>query len=534
MPPSRGATSFRGGAVGSLQRLGAHGQLHSSSEEDPYTRMLPPRLPASPIDPELHSRSDSLRSSPEEAHSAGSSFVGLRVVAKWSSNGYFYSGLIIKDSGEGSFRLRFDDGYECEVAGRDILLCDPIPLETEVTALLEDEYFSIGIVRGHKTEGPDLFYSVEKDGQRQWHNRTSVILSLEQGNKLREQHSLGPYEPSTPLTKASDISLDNLVEGKRRRRAGPEEHSTPNRSPRTPGPSGKRKLMTSEGIRSPAKRGRRGAGARAAQRVGLCNTSGSGTDLPGQAGDVADTHGPLPKNTTLFMGFAFMLTASSEIDRLTNKSASDDEDDYVETGPYNKAYTESQLQAGGGFVLPDFNEEQCKAAYQSLLIADQHCRTRKYLLCLASGVPSVSHIWVRDCCKENKLLNYRNYLLPAGAGPDDAVVEWHPRCSPFKALRVLLVFEKPVELWAQLITMGGGSSVRHFQTDKDGSDIPAGKYDLVVTDSACPPLVEKNVTSQEVPLVSPEWIIQSVIRGERMGFHSKPQYRHDYSSSSSS
>lgn len=247
---------------------------------------------------------------------------------------------------------------------------------------------------------------------------------------------------------------------------------------------------------------------------------------------MADTHGPLPKNTTLFMGFAFMLTASSEIDRLTNKSASDNEDDYVETGSYNKAYTESQLQAGGGFVLPDFNEEQCKAAYQSLLIADQHCRTRKYLLCLASGVPSVSHIWVRDCCKENKLLNYRNYLLPAGAGPDEAVVEWHPRCSPFKALRVLLVFEKPVELWAQLITMGGGSSVRHFQTDKDGSDIPAGKYDLVVTDSACPPLVEKNVTSQEVPLVSPEWIIQSVIRGERMGFHSKPQYRHDYSSSS--
>lgn len=32
--------------------------------------------------------------------------------------------------------------------------------------------------------------------------------------------------------------------------------------------------------------------------------------------------------------------------------------DYVQTGPYNKAYTESQLQAGGGFILPDFNEEQ--------------------------------------------------------------------------------------------------------------------------------------------------------------------------------
>ncbi|XP_062260941.1 TP53-binding protein 1 isoform X3 [Platichthys flesus] len=528
-PPSRSSLS-RGGGVSSLQRLGAHGPPPSSSEDEPFTRMLPPRLPVSPTDTELPSRSDSLRSSPEEASSASSSFVGLRVVAKWSSNGYFYSGRIVRDAGEGSFRLRFDDGYECEVVGRDILLCDPIPLETEVTALLEDEYFSIGVVRGHKSEGQELLYSVERDGQRQWYNRTSVILSLEQGNRLREQHSLGPYEPSTPLAKASDISLDNLVDGKRRRRVTPGGQDTPNRSPCTPGPSGKRKLRTtSEDDRSPAKRGRKGPGLRAAQRVGVCNTSGSGTDPPGRSADASEAQGPLPQNASLFMGFAFMLTASSESDRLTNQ-LTEEEEDPTQTSPFNKAYTESQLQAGGGFILPDFNEEQCKAAYQSLLIADQHCRTRKYLLCLASGVPCVSHVWVRDCCKEDKLLNYRNYLLPAGVGPDDTVVEWHPRCSPFRSLRLLLVFEEPAELWAQLITMGGASSVRQLQGDKEDSDVPAGKYDAVVTDHACPPLVEKSVTSQDVPMVSPEWLIQSLISGERLGFHSKPQYRHDYSS----
>ncbi|XP_056269219.1 TP53-binding protein 1 isoform X3 [Pseudoliparis swirei] len=527
-PRSRFSTS-RG--VGSPRPLDARGPPPSSSEDEPFSRMLPPRLPA---DGELR---PPLRSSPEEANSAGGSFVGLRVVAKWSSNGYFYSGCIVGDAGEGSYRLRFDDGYECEVAGRDILLCDPIPMETEVTALLEDEYFSIGVVRGHKTEGQELLYSVEKDGEQQWYNRTAIILSLEQGNKLREQHSLGPYEPRPPVPKASDISLDNLVEGKRRRRGAPEGPATPDRSPRTPGPSGKRKLMASDNTRTPAKRGRRGAGARAAaQRPGLVNTSGSGTDLAVRPGAVAETHGPPPQNPTLFMGFAFMLTTSSEIDRLANRHGSDDEDDddAVQTGPYNKAYTESQLQAGGGFVLQDFNEEQCKAAYQSLLIADQHCRTRKYLLCLASGVPSVSHIWVRDCCRDNKLLNYRNYLLPAGVGPDDAIVEWHPRSSPFKALRVLLVFEQPVELWVQLVALGGGSPVRQFPTDKDASDVPAGRFDVVVTDRSCPAALEKAVTSQEVPLVSPEWLIQSVIRGERLGFTGKPQYRHDFSSSSSS
>lgn len=144
---------LRRGGVGPLQRLGAHGQPQSSSEDESYTGMLPPRLPVSPTDAELPSHSDSLRSSLEDASSAGSSFVGLRVVAKWSSNGYFYSGRIIKDAGEGRFRLRFDDGYECEVAGKDILLCDPIPLETEVTALLEDEYFSIGEEEELECEG---------------------------------------------------------------------------------------------------------------------------------------------------------------------------------------------------------------------------------------------------------------------------------------------------------------------------------------------------------------------------------------------
>lgn len=61
-------------------------------------------------------------------------------------------------------------------------------------------------------------------------------------------------------------------------------------------------------------------------------------------------------------------------------------------------------------------------------------------------------------------------------------------------------------------------------------DIPAGKFDVVVTDHACPPLVERNMESQQVPLVSPEWLIQSVISGECLGFHGLPRYRHDYTS----
>ncbi|XP_052416760.1 TP53-binding protein 1-like isoform X1 [Carassius gibelio] len=526
-PPSRGPLS-RGGRTG--QRGGAHGQGASSSEEEHFVQRHV-QAPGSPVEPSATSHSESLNTTSPDNSAGSSSFVGLRVLAKWSSNSYFYSGSITRDLGENRFRLLFDDNQECEVQGKDILLCDPIPVETEVTALTEKEYFNIGVVKGHKTQGSEFLYCVEKDGQSNWYSRTSVILSMEQGNRLREQFGLGPYEPSTPQAMASDISLDNLVEGKRRRRGNSSGAGTPTRSssnsPRNPGPSGKRKLISgAEDERTPAKRGRRGGGARVGQRIAACNTSGSGADLPPDPNDLVATHGPLPENSSLFMGFVFMLTASSENDRDSNHQPSDEDDEYVQRAPYNKHYTERQLEAGGGMILLDFNEEQCKAAYQSLLIADQHCRTRKYLLCVAGGVPCVSQIWVRDCCQEKKLLNYRNYLLPAGLGPEGGIVEWHPRCYPFKALKVVLISEDRVDLWTSLLSMGGAAKVHHHKENEDLSDIPKVKFDLAVTSTACPSEELKRV-APDMPVVCLEWLIQSLVCGKCLSYDSSSEFCHN-------
>uniref|UniRef100_A0A8C6TGR9 Tumor protein p53 binding protein, 1 n=1 Tax=Neogobius melanostomus TaxID=47308 RepID=A0A8C6TGR9_9GOBI len=495
--------------------------------------------------------------------SGGSSFVGLRVVAKWSSNGYFYSGRIIEDRGvqggpsdsgggastgtapgENRFRLRFDDGYECELWARDILLCDPIPLETEVTALNPDQTYTTGVVKAHRMEGLELQYCVERGEQRVWFSRGSVILSLDQGNRLREHHSLGPYQPPTGLGKASDISLDNLMEGKRKRRAGQSGLNTPTRSPRVrtkptsspspssdqspgPAPGSKRKLGSD---RTPAaKRGRRGA----VQQAAALNTSDS--DLapapcdhtPGDCGvscDLATTHGPRPLNPALFEGFVFLLTASSERDRLSNRPDEGDDGELVQTGPYNKAYTESQLQNGGGIVLKEFNHQQCEAAYRSLLIADQHCCNRKYLLCVASGVPCVSHLWVRDCCLDNSLHNFRNYLLPAGAGPEGGVKEWHQRCSPFKSLRVLLLVEDQVQFWSELVRLGGGTVL--VRSPHDQSEFPADCADVAVLGAGLDVAVD-------VPRVNVDWLVHSVVCGETLDF-SGSSFGLDSSTSSSS
>ncbi|NXY65010.1 TP53B protein, partial [Callaeas wilsoni] len=484
--------------------------------------------------------------------SSGSSFVGLRVVAKWSSNGYFYSGMITRDAGAGKYKLLFDDGYECDVLGKDILLCDPIPLETEVTALSEDEYFSAGVVKGHRKESGELYYCIEKEGQRKWYKRMAVILSLEQGNKLREQFGLGPYEPVTPLTKAADISLDNLVEGKRKRRSNlgspstSSSSTTPTRkgqeSPRVPpvSLSGKRKLIASEDERSPAKRGRKSVVIKpGAVRGGELVSTCQGVDAADPSVLERD-HGPLPHNKTLFLGYAFLLTMATPSDKLVNHQkpsdgptgSSEEEEDFLEMTPYDKHYIAQQLRAGAGYILEDFNETQCNAAYQCLLIADQHCRTRKYLLCLARGIPCVSHIWVHDSCHANQLQNYRNYLLPAGYSlQEQKLLEWHPRENPFHTLKVLLVSDQQedfLDLWSEILMMGGAASVKQHYSNAHSKDIALGVYDVVVTDFSCPAGVLKCAEALRLPVVSQEWVIQSLIAGERVGYKQHPKYKHDY------
>ncbi|XP_063781983.1 TP53-binding protein 1 isoform X2 [Pseudophryne corroboree] len=616
----RGRPPFRGSGSREISSAShAHGDDSTAAaipDEEPFTRInichpeardkASPGTPPSMIrsnSPEIPDQTPSKNETLES--SSGSSFVGLRVVAKWSSNGYFYSGTITRDIGGGKYKLLFDDGYECDVLGKDILLCDPIPLDTEVTALSEDEYFSAGVVKAHKRDSEELYYCIEKEGQKKWYKRMAVILSLEQGNKLREQFGLGPYEPSTPLTKGSDISLDNLVEGKRKRRSNVSVTTTPTTtstsSASTPtrkvsehprsslGPlSGKRKLISSDDEKSPAKRGRKSVLVKsvvclviscspncntyynhrvASEPLVICKFSqdykfwqcmsslkrslfvsvSKGGDFvsPNESGDtevdqtaLVDTHGPLPHNKLLFVGYAFLLTTATSSDKLNNclKSqnilSSEEEEEYIESSPYDRRYTESQLRAGGGCILDTFNEALCKVSAQCLLIADQHCRTRKYFLCLASGIPCVSHVWVHDSCHANELLNFRNYLLPAGYSlQEERILEWHDSQHPFQGLRFLVVsdqVENFLEMWTEVLMTGGAASAKQHNSKDLNKDVALAVFDVVITDRSCPESILKCAQSLDLPVVSQEWVIQCLINGEKVGYNKHPKYKHDY------
>ncbi|XP_018421965.1 PREDICTED: tumor suppressor p53-binding protein 1 [Nanorana parkeri] len=562
----RGRPPFRG--TGSREVGSSHAQAEDSTaaavpDEEPFTHISAchpeARDRASPGTPTTR-RSDS----PEIPYqtpsknvstdsSSGSSFVGLKVVAKWSSNGYFYSGTITRDAGGGKYKLLFDDGYECDVVGKDILLCDPIPLDTEVTALSEDEYFSAGVVKAHKRDSEELWYCIEKEGQRKWYKRMAVILSLEQGNKLREQFGLGPYEPSMPLTKGSDISLDNLVEGKRKRRSNlsvmvtptTSSTSTPTRkgtevSRSSLGPlSGKRKLISSDDEKSPAKRGRKSVFAKSAKE-GDFTSHNEGEDSAADQNTLEETHGPLPQNNLLFAGYAFLLTTATSSDKVNNRLksqkitsfSSEDDEEYIESTPYDRRYTEVQLRAGGGCIIDNFSEALCKPDSKCLLIADQHCRTRKYFLCLASGISCVSHIWVHDSCHSNELQSVNNYFLPAGYSlQEDKILEWHGSRHPFQGLRFLVVSDQQenfLETWTEVLMVGGAASAKQHSSADTNKDVALGVFDVVITDPSCPESILKCAQALNLPVVSSEWVIQCLVNGVQVGYNKHPKYKHDY------
>ncbi|MPC84516.1 Tumor suppressor p53-binding protein 1 [Portunus trituberculatus] len=109
----------------------------------------------------------------------------------------------------------------------------------------------------------------------------------------------------------------------------------------------------------------------------------------------------------------------------------------------------AQIRRGSGNVLEKYSEAEIILAEQGtsssvtkmpqktkkksgcpsssnttlLLISNTHCRTAKYIQCLASGVPIVSFQWVINSCKQNKALPWKLYLLPSGEQESGEVCE---------------------------------------------------------------------------------------------------------------
>ncbi|KAI5814427.1 hypothetical protein BZA77DRAFT_345721 [Pyronema omphalodes] len=117
------------------------------------------------------------------------------------------------------------------------------------------------------------------------------------------------------------------------------------------------------------------------------------------------------------------------------------------TGPQKSAHLSSLILSRGGTILssgftelfhelPDSNPIlSLKPPYETIpfvaVISHSYTRTAKYLQALALGIPCLSEAWIEDCVKQEQVLEWEFYLLPAGetkrlGGQARSQVLWPP------------------------------------------------------------------------------------------------------------
>ncbi|PNF40572.1 hypothetical protein B7P43_G06756 [Cryptotermes secundus] len=140
---------------------------------------------------------------------------GAPVFARWTDKKY-YSGRLKEKSKDGRWVVLFDDGKVKSLVEDFIIVVDRLSKGQLVYALVEDEDYMSGVIVTVQKKPTDIMYSVElDDGNFVAVPRSSLFMTEDQAKILRESVSI-PVPTKSPHHKA-DVSLDNVLEGKRSR-----------------------------------------------------------------------------------------------------------------------------------------------------------------------------------------------------------------------------------------------------------------------------------------------------------------------------
>lgn len=238
--------------------------------------------------------------------------------------------------------------------------------------------------------------------------------------------------------------------------------------------------------------------------------------------------GPLPANNQLFIGYAFILTKTIKELQIDPELINDDVEPYMTPTIYHKDYIREQLEKGGGVVLERFDHASLNTKDKILVIANRPCRTERYIRAIAANIRAVSHDWVYQCCQRNEILPLERYLLPPGIDVTGQVVEWAPstgRC--FNGTRILLYGPSHFcDLWQPILVQAQCVVVFRFREE---NETVAGEQELdeaalkdevptdyVVATKECPAKIVDSAHRMNIPIVSSEWVIQSLIHGKKL------------------
>ncbi|XP_046749546.1 TP53-binding protein 1-like [Diprion similis] len=520
----------------------------------------------------LSTRTEKLRSlTPQNL--PNDELIGKVVFAKWSDNTYYPGEVTGKTKDK--YRIKFYDG-KSKLVMEEFVIPMPESLREGLSVYAtskEDSYASMGIILKSENVKNVIYYTVEMDtGEKIRVQINDISLMPGQAQILKEEIDVASQNlPKTPQH-LGQVSLDNLVDGKRRsRRAATPTVSTPKlRKVISPRSNKTTKSISPSGSGLPKLKGNKQAMSSSESETKTNESDISATDdvdgvepellaMPsvpiskgpsdrmkgrgrGKSKQIQDDAelGPIPPpSSSIFENMSFILTSTSSdvisrhhTDDSCSEPGTENEEEWLKT-PFVKDRVKKQLINGGGIVYDSFKQIPQSEYKKVKLITNVPNLTAKSIQCLSVGIPTYSHNWVIQCCRDNKTLKPTPYELPAGWSEEKRkYIESYDRLikQPFSGMIIALpvldnrnVINRTIQFWRSICENAGAVVQIVNDPETDLSHVTA-----VLTDNRCPSWLVEKADSLQIPLVSTVWIVQCIIVGQSLQYDSHPKYSYNF------
>ncbi|CAK9799009.1 TP53-binding protein 1 [Anthophora quadrimaculata] len=499
--------------------------------------------------------------------------IGKDVFAKWSDNNY-YPGIVI-DKIKAKYKVNFYDGKN-KVLIADFVIPIPKILKKGLSIYATTknyDYGSCGIIVDSQTVNNDVYYTVETDeGEKLRVQIKDMSLTADQAQMLKEEISSENKSLLSTPKNLGQITLDNMVDGKRRsKRIATPTFSTPklksiqspSKSEVEPSVSGiafmvkKDKKLSSEsdGVSSDSNISAKDEVFSIGVQPEIIGTpyeqivkgpqnrikSKSRSKKKTDDEETIAVFGPIPrKDSNLFKGMSFILTCApvETIDRFQfeckdygSDPGTEPEEEWVRK-PFVRDRLHTQIIAGGGKVYTDFNEIPQDEYKHTKLITNVPNTTAKTLLCLSVGIPAYNHNWIIRCCQEGKLVKPAENELPVGWSLNKhSYIDMFQRPSTKPLTQVVIIIplvesEKQfAPFWRQICENAGAVVLLADKPDTMESFVEGT---VVLANDLCPSWAVEKATELQIPLLSTTWIVQSLIEGKLCPYDDHSRYKYNY------
>lgn len=469
---------------------------------------------------------------------------GDQVFAKWTDRKFYAATLMERDEYDGKWKVNFFDGDHKNL-GEDLLIkSDEFCMQGQrVYASHCDSTFNPGIITGYEHKNGEIHYIIARDDEGDISIPAKFILITEsQARQIRNRmNEGGSPRQRTPPKKREEI-ISEMLPNKRATRSKTRMLMD---SPK-PSSSGTQRIVKSDsedevaegndvnfdcvpGIEPECQgsyeacakmKGKAVAGKLLSSRFSRAKTN----DVDAKTNEVL---GLIPlEGSKIFKNLHVLLNCVRPSSPSFDNADSGSENFNFSQIPFNKDRLKKQLSNGGATVYNNFDDIPSKLWKSTYLISNKPNISAKYIQCLTIGIRLVCHDWVIRSCNENKAVPVQE--LPVGWSIEkQSYIAYHDRKAkwPLKKQKILVV-DSPdnknfYKFWSRICSLADA------QVSKLTRDSNLEMILCVICESGHRDELVERVLSHSVPVVSTEWLVQTLIHGEIRDVN-KTEYQTEY------